>query len=306
MRTLYNYILLNPIYNLKYSLVFTTMTSSIDGTTKSLGLLGKEWNVVKKNWNMTANSGIYTQIGSIFQSSDIVQLREYNKLVQNGMPITQAFGKTLKGCSSEVGKVAFQLGKGNISLKEAEAQLKATSQSTALLTAKTLALNIAVNAGIMAVITLAYKVFDYLIHRSEKLAEAFATIKDEINSLQDTLKEHSELIDQVVEKYDTFAKGVNLKTNANIGLSDEEYKEFIDTSNQLAEIYPELVKGYDAQGNAILDLGNNADEAKYKLNELYQTEKDFANIDILSKVDESFKAVKNDITNLMLCEVTFN
>lgn len=288
-------------------MVFTTITGSINGTRKSLAFLGRDIELIKKNWN---NIGGFKNINNLFlpasYDTDIVALQAYNAEIQRGVTAQTAFNRTMDTASMTAQNFVARAEGATVNINGYRQVINKTRLTTIALKSATIALNVALSVGLMAVITLAYKGFDNLIHRSENLAEAFATIKDEINSLQDTLKEHSELIDQVVEKYDTFAKGVNLKTNANIGLSDEEYKEFIDTSNQLAEIYPELVKGYDAQGNAILDLGNNADEAKYKLNELYQTEKDFANIDILSKVDESFKAVKNDITNLMLCEVTFN
>lgn len=40
--------------------------------------------------------------------------------------------------------------------------------------------------------------------------------------------------------------------------------EFLSISNELADVFPDLVFGYDAQGNALLDLGDNANSLRIK------------------------------------------
>ena len=50
----------------------------------------------------------------------------------------------------------------------------------------------------------------------------------------------------------------------NVTLSTEEYDRFLELSGQIAKIAPELVTGYDAQGNAIVALGNNVDDVNGK------------------------------------------
>lgn len=86
---------------------------------------------------------------------------------------------------------------------------------------------------------------------------------------QDDIKTTGDAIDSVAEKYVQLSKGVNNKTNENVNLSDADYQSYLDLSNQLADLYPTLVSGYDIQGNAILNLSSNAKEAANSLKDFY-------------------------------------
>lgn len=59
-------------------------------------------------------------------------------------------------------------------------------------------------------------------------------------------------------------------TNRNVSLSTDEYERYPELSTQIAESFPELIKGYDSEGNAMLDLGANEEETARKLQELYK------------------------------------
>lgn len=54
-----------------------------------------------------------------------------------------------------------------------------------------------------------------------------------------------------VQRYDELAKGVDT-LGRNVSLTDDEYKKFLDTSNSLAEVFPELVVRTDEFGNRLL------------------------------------------------------
>ncbi len=74
------------------------------------------------------------------------------------------------------------------------------------------------------------------------------------------VREQKETVDQLAESYEKLSKGVNTSTNQNITLSTDSYKEYLDVCNQIADLYPDLVTGYDSQGNAILSLKGNVDQ----------------------------------------------
>ena len=76
------------------------------------------------------------------------------------------------------------------------------------------------------------------------------------------------------------SKGVDKKTNANIGLSDEDYQTYLDISSQLATLYPQLQSGTDAQGNAMLNLGTNAKNSAKSIQDLYSSSMLSANVKI--------------------------
>lgn len=69
-------------------------------------------------------------------------------------------------------------------------------------------------------------------------------------------------------RYEELSRGVNLANNQNLTLTNEEYSEYLSICNDIASMYPKLVSGYDAQGNAILKLKGNVEQ----LTEAYKQE----------------------------------
>ena len=57
------------------------------------------------------------------------------------------------------------------------------------------------------------------------------------------------------KQFDELAKGVD-SLGRNISLTDEEYQSFLDKSNELAELFPDLVVRTDEAGNKLIGLGN--------------------------------------------------
>lgn len=101
-----------------------------------------------------------------------------------------------------------------------------------------------------------------------------------LSSNADNIKNTGDAIDSIAKKYVELSNGVSKLNNENKSLSSDEYQSYLDISNQLAEQFPSLVSGYDAQGNAILNLGNNADSAANSLKNLYDAQMLAANVEI--------------------------
>lgn len=114
------------------------------------------------------------------------------------------------------------------------------------------------------------------------LATKFAESTDQIKTTGDA-------IDQVAEKYTELHKGVVGSTNANRSLSSEDYQSYLDICNQLAAQFPQLVSGYDAQGNALLNLGSNADSAADSIRNLYNAQMLSANVEIGENLQDTYK-----------------
>ena len=109
-------------------------------------------------------------------------------------------------------------------------------------------------------------------HR-EKVIEAGKTASDAIKSASDELNNLKSNAESAIKVYDRLLSGVDSLTNKNISLSSDDYKEFLNTNNQLADLFPELVIGLDNSGNAILDLGDDAGSATQKLNDLVEAQR---------------------------------
>ena len=117
-------------------------------------------------------------------------------------------------------------------------------------------LTIGIAFAIQGLITLFYNLATATQRAMESASEAVNEYKNTTASLADQKK----TVDELASTYQKLASGVNTETNTNIGLTTESYQEYLDVCNQIADIYPELVTGYDAQGNAILSLKGKVDE----------------------------------------------
>lgn len=158
---------------------------------------------------------------------------------------------------------------------------------------------------------------DYLWHYNENIIKAGQEAKDSIDntvkSLQDSkqslmdlgssfgdqtdqIKTTGDAINQVAEKYTELRQGVsNDGQNENVSLSTDEYQQYIDLSNQLAEQFPQLVAGYDSQGNAVLNLGKNADSAAASIRGLYEAQVASAHVDMGKNLQSAYDGIITQI-----------
>lgn len=117
----------------------------------------------------------------------------------------------------------------------------------------------------------------------------------EFSNSQDDIKTTGDAIASVAEKYVQLSKGVNNKTNENVNLSDADYQSYLDLSNQLADLYPTLVSGYDIQGNAILNLSNNAKDAANSLTDLYDVQMLSSNASIGENLQQNYDGIMTQV-----------
>lgn len=111
-------------------------------------------------------------------------------------------------------------------------------------------------------ITVAIAAFSALAITAKKIRDAeeesFDQMAKNIENSTDKIKNAQKTVrDLQSGNYDELRNGVNTATNENKYLSEDEYKKYLDYNNQIAELSPQLVAGYDAQGNAIIKYGNN-------------------------------------------------
>ena len=119
-----------------------------------------------------------------------------------------------------------------------------------------------------------------------------------IKQIQEDNRKLGETVDTVSEKFSKYYERVNTRTNKNISLSNEEFEDYLSLNNELADSFPEIIAGYDSEGNAILDLGNNAETATQKINELYEAQKKASAVDIMKNVENEIKGLNIELTDL--------
>lgn len=132
----------------------------------------------------------------------------------------------------------------------------------------------------------------------QEIKEIFDTYNGKVDTIKtlgkkfaqdaDSIKTTGDAVESLTQKYAELRKGVS-SDNTNLTLSDKEYQEYLDISNQLAESFPSLVSGSDAAGNSILNLGDNASIAADKMERLLKTQMTLAHNDIIDKSRDTFR-----------------
>ena len=182
--------------------------------------------------------------------------------------------------ASKIGKAFSSLGSG---IKNIAGQFVSIAANMAIATAASMAVS-AIYNGIKYVL-------EYDENIIKKGQEAEATIRD----INEAYAETESKTKSLGERYNELRKGVTFSADgnavANVKLTEDEYEEFLSINNQLADLYPELISGQDAQGNSLVDLGDNAKTATDKLNEYLAVQKDIANYEIASNMQDVINGI---------------
>ena len=114
----------------------------------------------------------------------------------------------------------------------------------------------------------------YQEEQIKKTQEEFKELNDEftnqLNSQPDAIK------------YDDLVKGVDSLGN-NVSLTEDEYQEFLDTSNALAEVFPNLVVRIDEAGNKFLGLNGRVTSVSDSIEQLTKQTQLLADDKLLTK-----------------------
>lgn len=235
---------------------------------------------------------------AIVTSSELTKTQQILTLKSSGLTIEEAKNavETAAIAASQTGATATTSSLGlafqglGIKIKEA------TTSALEFLTTNPIGWAILAGLAVLNVV----KAYDKYQEHLQKIIDKGQEAQNSIKSYTDELSNTKSSIDDAVDSYERLADGVDLLTNKNISLSDDEYKEFIDTNNTLGEMFPELISGLDELYESQQKLVANEikDELPDVFKGIYQEEKD--NLDELflekSKVDESF--VSNELDNL--------
>lgn len=146
-----------------------------------------------------------------------------------------------------------------------------------------------VATAITAVVAISAKLYESFDEACEKAKEA----ADAISTLSDKLKETQNLVKDSAERFAKLAQGVDLFSGKNVSLTSDEYEEFLDLSNQLAETFPSLTRVYDENGNAIVQLSGDVDGIVASLENLLEVERQIANQKIVEELPSLYTGVKS-------------
>ena len=113
----------------------------------------------------------------------------------------------------------------------------------------------------------------------ETLTSNAQTVASDFSSLKQSA-------DEIIPRFAELAQGVN-GFGENISLTEEEYAEFIELNNKIAEMFPELDLGLDSNGNHILALSYSVDTLVESLESLVEAERLATNENIASNMQDA-------------------
>ena len=185
-----------------------------------------------------------------------------------GIPAMVSFGYQMQGLSG----AASQLGKG---ISMAWAAIPGVGKI------------MLIAAAIGAVVA----VIDHFTISVKEAAKITSEAISEYKQTQDSLSATKKTIESISDDYEKLSKGVD-KFGNNINLTTDEYEQYNDIVNQIADMFPEMVTGWTKEGNAILSTKGNVEA----LTRAYEENARAARDAILSKSNIIFKDFLNDTT----------
>ena len=141
---------------------------------------------------------------------------------------------------------------------------------------------------------LAVQGIDNYIHKDDKLIERGEEAKNTILEQTQAYQTQKESLGELTSKYAELSKGVKISGNTikNVSLTDDQYQEFLDTSNQIANAAPTLAKTWDSQGNAILNAGTNASKLNNQVSDYLKLQRDLTYYNTKDNIEKQYEGVQ--------------
>ena len=221
-------------------------------------------------------------------------MAQYNKLAEKGIATQNEYAKAIATTNPKLGSYLTNLNGAKAGMSGYAMQLAGATLKTVGLQAATMALDAALSMGISLAIGGLISGIDYLVHRNEKLIESANEVTNTYRDQAKTLSEGIISLQEQKNDFDSLAKGVDEYGN-NVSLTTDQYKQYQSIVSEILGYSPELIAGYDEEGNAIAKKNGLIEESirlmkeerKQKLNE----------ITTASNTKTIYKGVKSEYNN---------
>lgn len=150
------------------------------------------------------------------QSQKFIQTQHDSMLTMN------TFGKVVKGAGAAVKTLAVSM------------------------------LNMIAITAIIALIGQAVKYLDSLHLSAAEAAEAVEKAVSTFETQRAAINDNIESVESLKDRYDELSRGVS-EAGDNVSLSAEEYAEYKDIVQQIVDLTPSVIQGYNDEGEAILN-----------------------------------------------------
>ena len=140
---------------------------------------------------------------------------------------------------------------------------------------------------------------DAIVHYDDNIIAKGQEAKESIQSQTKAYEDQKASLGELTSKYTELSKGVKISGNSikNISLTDDEYKDFLDTSNQIAAATPSLTRSWDSQGNAILNAGTNVEDLNTQVNDYLKLQRNLTYYDTKKNISDQYKGYETTLKN---------
>lgn len=215
-------------------------------------------NSIKDGTNETYKS--FDEYFKILKIDGKDYVADYVKANQNQVYITEDVIQASKDARAAQIAQNEAVKEGTLSFKAGQVALKGLA----------LAGNMLVSFGISAIISLAVKGLDNLVHAADNAKESAESFANSFKSMNEEFTSNDSKLSDLQKQYDELSKGVN-SLGENVSLTTDEYDTYKQVISEISDIMPNLLARYDDEGNKIgfvqgklSDL--NAEYDKYKKN----------------------------------------
>ena len=140
----------------------------------------------------------------------------------------------------------------------------------------------------LTAITVISRVKAHIDNVATEIKEKSEEAANSIQEVSDAFQKTTETVDNIGKRFAELAQGVDSLTGKNISLTTDEYSEFLNLSNQLAELFPSLTRHYDENGNAIVNLSGDVDTIVGSLKNLVDVQRQVANQNIAEQLPDLY------------------
>lgn len=230
-------------------------------------------------------------------------ISEYATGLHNCELTTEQFTDAIEQTNPQLANYLRNTDRSTVSMRGYVAQLVKTRLGMLATEVAATAMNAAISMGISLLIQLAIKGLSLgweklqfsLASTTVRLEKFNEELQTSISAVQDAKKSFDELsvsANKIIPRFAELAKGVD-KFGENVSLTDDEYKEFKDLNNQIADLFPEVKVGMDTNGDAMLNLSYTADNLAESLWNIVEAQRELANQKIADELPNQVANAKN-------------
>lgn len=285
--------------------VFSTIFRTFENTTQNADNLFNRTGLFNKTFENTGRDikaqGVLTGLfsGQNVTNTDIKNIKAMDAAMKNGATTAQAWQDNMTGCTVAAKQQAKQCLMSKGSLVDLASSMKSTTIAAKAAELGMKALSI---AGNMVLSFLISEVVTYLFTYNQRIEESIQKSKELQEEYRNFAKESADSINSLESQETEFrrlSKGVD-DYGKNISLSSDEYERYKSIVSEILGATPDLISGYDEEGNAIANK-NGLLERSIELLKKEQREK-LKNMvssdtteDIADGLKKEYQKIKDDI-----------